>query len=61
MEVVGVLGLITKEKKKEDFLAVEVPVLNLDKKSWDDLTALSTENERRMLLNTRVGRLLLVV
>jgi len=61
MEVVGVVGLITKEKKKEDFLTVEVPVLNLDGKGWDDLTVLSTGSERRMLLNTRAGRLLLVV
>lgn len=61
MEVVGVVGLITKQKKKEDFLTMEMPVLSLDKRDWEDLTALSTEGEKRILLNTRAGRLLLVV
>ena len=61
MEVVGAVGLITRQKKKENFLAGEIPVLSLNEKDWVDLVAEAGEKERRMLLNTKAGRLLLVV
>jgi len=61
MEVVGVAGLITRQKKKEIFLGVDVPVLGLSEKDWEELVALSTGEGRRMLLNSRAGRLLMVV
>ena len=51
----------SRQKGKEDFLAVSIPVLSLNNQDWDDLVAVAPGDEKRMLLNTRAGRLLLVV
>jgi len=63
-EVVGVAGLVMPEPVGTDFKEIETgfPVMSLAKTEWDNLMAdQPLEGERRMLLNSKVGRLLLVV
>lgn len=63
-EVLGVAGLVVPEPVEMDFKEIEVgfPVMSLERSVWDQLVDNQTdEGERRILLNSKVGRLLLVV
>jgi len=63
-EVVGVAGMVIPEPVETDFKDFDVgfPIMSLAKTEWDNLMAdQPPEGERRMLLNSRSGRLLLVV
>lgn len=64
--VVGVAGLVVSDLTQIDFSDVDVsfPIISLEKTEWEHLMAFSQRVEgedQRMLLNSKVGRLLLVV
>lgn len=57
-EVVGVLGVVT--NKKVDELKIKIPVLLLTDEVWQNLLKFNNQ-ENRFLLNSTMGRLLLVL
>ncbi len=58
-EVIGVTGLVT-NKKNDDELTSDLPILFLEENEWKEL--LKYKNEKRnFLLNSRLGRLLMVL
>lgn len=57
-EVVGVLGVVT--NKKVDELKIKIPVLFLNDEVWQNLLKFNNQ-ENRFLLNSTMGRLLLVL
>lgn len=58
-EVVGVKGIITNQKSDDD-LVTDLPVLFLEENVWNDLMK-EKEGVKNFLLNSRVGRLLVVL
>jgi len=63
-EVIKVAGIVLLKPAETDLKDMEIdfPVLVLEKTEWDRLMDnTSTEEERMMLLNSKIGRLLLVV
>lgn len=59
-EVVGVVGLITDREVKEEDLITGLPLLKLDKDIWQELLKYQG-NYKKMLINSRLERLLLVI
>lgn len=59
-EVVGVVGVVTDTDVKEDDLITELPLLKLDKKSWEQLLKFQGST-KKILVNSRLERLLLVL
>jgi len=59
-EVVGVVGIVTSSEIKEDELITELPLLKLDKEVWGELLKYQGSN-KKMLINSRLERLLLVL
>jgi len=57
-EVVGVVGVVT--NKKVDELKIKIPVLFLNDEVWQNLLKFNNQ-ENRFLLNSTMGRLLLVL
>lgn len=57
-EVAGIVGVVT--NTKVDILKTKMPVLYLEDKAWSDLMK-KDNNEHRFLLNSVMGRLLLVL
>ena len=57
-EVAGIVGIVT--NTKVDILKTKMPVLYLEDKAWSDLMK-KDNNEHRFLLNSVMGRLLLVL
>lgn len=57
-EVVGVVGVVTTTKKDE--LKTKMPIIYLDNDIWQSLLKFSKQ-ENRFLLNSKLGRLLLVI
>jgi len=58
-EVMSVAGVVSMESVDE--AEVNLPVLFLNKKDWESLAGMMDGIKKQMLLNTRVGRLLVVV
>ena len=58
-EVMSVAGVVSMESADE--VEVNLPVLFLSKKDWESLAGMMDGTKKQMLLNTRVGRLLVVV
>jgi hypothetical protein len=58
-EVIGVTGIVT-NKKTDDELMMDLPVLFLDDSEWKEILSHDGEN-KSFLLNSRVGRLLMVL
>ncbi len=59
-EVVGVVGIVTDIEVNEDELTTRLPVLKLDKEIWRELLKYQGHIQK-MLLNSRLERLLLVL
>ena len=59
-EVVGVVGVITDSEVKEEDLITGLPLLKLDKDTWQELLKCQGTN-KKMLINSRLERLLLVL
>lgn len=59
-EVVGVVGVVTSNDIKEEDIVTELPVLKLDKETWLDLLKYKGTT-KKMLINSRLERLLLVL
>lgn len=59
-EVVGVVGILTSSDTKEDDLITGLPVLKLEKDIWQELIKYQGE-KKKMLINSRLERLLLVL
>jgi hypothetical protein len=57
-EVVGVVGIVS--KIKQDEISTELPVLFLDESEWKDLFR-REDKVKSFLINSRVGRLLMVI
>ena len=62
-EVVGVVAIITKLKKGEiDGLEINLPILSVDDQEWQELSNFrSFDDKKQVLLNSKMGRLLMVV
>lgn len=62
-EVVGVVAIVTKMKKEEsENIEVSLPVLSVDNEEWNELSNFrSFDEKKQVLLNSKVGRLLMVV
>ena len=58
-EVVGVVAVVTDVENKE--VDTELPVLKLDEDEWNELVDGLKNNKGKMLVNSRLGRLLLVI
>ncbi|MDD4937751.1 MAG: hypothetical protein PHX34_01920 [Candidatus Shapirobacteria bacterium] len=58
-EVVGVVGIVT--SLKNDDLKTKMPVIYLGNEIWQELFKNFSNGEYRFLLNSRLGRLLLVI
>ena len=59
-EVVGVVGIVTDSETKIEDLVTELPLLKLDKKVWQELLKYQGSC-KKMLVNSRLERLLLVL
>lgn len=59
-EVVGIVGVVTNQEIGIELINSDLPLLKLDDDDWDNLMKHKGQ-KRRMLLNSRVGRLLMVV
>jgi len=59
-EVVGVVGIVTDSDIKEEDINSELPLLKLDKEEWKKLLKFQGV-DKKMLINTRLERLLLVL
>jgi len=59
-EVVGVVAVVTDVKIEEE-LETELPVLKLEESEWKELVDGLKHNQAKMLVNSRLGRLLLVI
>jgi hypothetical protein len=58
-EVVGAAAVVTNASVSED-LTVDLPILKMDLANWDELLSLRGK-VRDILVNSRVGRLLVVI
>ena len=59
-EVVGVVGIVTNSDIKEEELVTELPLLRLNEEVWQELLK-NRGNNTKMLINSRLERLLLVL
>lgn len=59
-EVVGVVGVVTDSEIKEEELITGLPLLKLDKDTWQELLKYQGTS-KKMLINSRLERLLLVL
>jgi hypothetical protein len=59
-EVVGVVGVVTNSEIKEEELITNLPLLQLSKEVWQELLRYQGTN-KKMLVNSRLERLLLVL
>ena len=60
-EVMSVSGVVAEERDEETEIESNLPILFLTKKDWRVLIKMMSGEEGQMLLNTRLGRLLIVV
>lgn len=62
-EVVGVVAIVTKMKKEEiENLDISLPVLSVNDEEWGELSNFrSLDEKKQVLLNSKLGRLLMVV
>lgn len=60
-EVVGVKAFLILEDEKVTDLETSLPVLSLNQKEWDELQKYNDGLKRRFLLNSKIGRLLMVL
>jgi len=61
-EVVGVVGVITNLEKSSDEIESQLPILSIKEDDWKNLLSRSgDEVNQKVLINSRLGRLLLVV
>lgn len=59
-EVVGIAAIVTNKEVKADEINTELPVLKLDDSAWTEVMKYK-ERKVSMLVNSRVGRLLIVL
>jgi len=59
-EVVGVVGVVTPNEIDEQEVISGLPILKLDEKNWNELIKYNN-TKKRMLINSRLERLLLVL
>ena len=59
-EVVGVVGVITNSELKGEEITTEIPILKVDDLVWEKLIKYQGDH-KKMLLNSRLDRLLLVI
>jgi hypothetical protein len=60
-EVVGVKAFVVLEKENTLEIDTSLPVISLPRKEWDELQKYKDGVKRRFLLNSKIGRLLMVL